>query len=136
MRPGTSHSATVAVNRHDGFRDGCRQRIIERPMSITNLFAQIPLNLSNELVQFILDKPDIRIDRIVSQGHASPKGFWYDQEQSEFVLLLKGAARLRFEDGEMEMTPGSFVDIPAHRRHRVEWTESQQATIWLAVHYG
>jgi len=76
------------------------------------------------------------LKRIVSHGHASPEGFRYDQEQHEFVVLLQGAARLRFEDEVIDMKPGSFTDIPAHRRHRVEWTDPSQPTIWLAVFYG
>ena len=78
----------------------------------------------------------VRIERIVSHGHSSPEGFWYDQDQHEFVVLLQGAARLRFEVGVIEMQPGSFIDIPAHQRHRVEWTSPDEPTIWLAVHYG
>ena len=85
----------------------------------------------------LLSEPGIRIERIVSLGHASPEGFWYDQEEGEWVLLLKGAARLRFEGGEpIELQPGSFVNIPAHRRHRVEWTDPGGPTVWLAVHCG
>jgi cupin 2 domain-containing protein len=102
----------------------------------TNLLADISSRLPLELVQTILTRPNLRVERIVSHGHASPEGFWYDQEQGEFVVLLQGAARLRFEDGMVEMTPGSFIDIPAGRRHRVEWTNPEQPTIWLAVHYG
>ena len=67
-----------------------------------------------------------------------PDGFWFDQGKHEWVVLLKGAARLRFENADepIEMLPGSFVNIPAHQRHRVEWTDSTQPTIWLAIHYG
>jgi cupin 2 domain-containing protein len=85
----------------------------------------------------ILANPHFRIERIVSLGRASPDGFWYDQEEHEWVLLVKGAARLRFEDNEptVEMKPGSFINIPAHKRHRVAWTAPNQPTIWLAVHY-
>ena len=60
----------------------------------------------------------------------------YGQDQYEFVVLLQGAARLRFEDGEIEMKPGSFIDIPAHKRHRVEWTTPHEPTVWLAMHYS
>jgi len=98
-----------------------------------NLFDDIPTDLPEELVQTILSRPNIRIERIVSRGHASPDGFWFDQEQHEFVVLLQGAARLRFEDALFEMVSGSFIDIPAHRRHRVEWTTPDKPTIWLAV---
>jgi len=100
-----------------------------------NLFFDIPANLPDELVQTLLATPAVRIERIVSLGHASPESFWYDQDESECVLLVKGAARLRFDDGQIELTPGSFVNIPAHKRHRVEWTDPGEPTIWLAIHY-
>ena len=102
---------------------------------MTNLFADLPAALPEELVGTLASSVHVRIERIVSQGHASPAGFWYDQDENEFVVLLQGAARLRFEDGVVEMMPGSFVDIPAHRRHRVEWTDPVQVTVWLAVFY-
>ncbi len=52
------------------------------------------------------------------------------------MLLVKGAAPLMFEGEEpIDLRPGSFVNIPAHRRHRVEWTDPDQPTIWLAIHY-
>ena len=67
----------------------------------------------------------------------SPQGFWYDQEQHEWVVVLSGAAQLRFEDGEtIDMKPGDHVNIPAHRRHRVEWTTPDEPTVWLAIHYA
>jgi cupin 2 domain-containing protein len=104
---------------------------------LTDLFADIPDDLSEELIQAILSTPGLRIERIVSLGHRSLEGFWYDQQAHEWVVLLKGAARLRFEGEEpIELRPGAFVNIPAHRRHRVEWTDPQEPTIWLAVHYG
>jgi len=82
-----------------------------------------------------LQMPNFRIERIVSQGHASPEGFWYDQDTDEWALLVRGAARLQFENEEpMEMTAGSFVNIPAHQKHRVDWTDPHQLTIWLAIH--
>ena len=103
----------------------------------TNLFAQIPEDLPEEVIQPLLSTPGLRIERIISQGHASPEGFWYDQEEHEWVLLLRGAARLRLEGEEpIGLRPGSFIDIPAHRRHRVEWTDPSEPTIWLAIHYG
>jgi cupin 2 domain-containing protein len=102
----------------------------------TNLFTDLPRNLPDELFTTLLDSANVRIERIVSQGHASPDGFWYDQEQHEWVVVLKGAARLRFADGVVELNPGDWIDIPAHTRHRVEWTTPEEPTIWLAVHYG
>ena len=100
----------------------------------SNLFADLPKHLPDELVQTLLAAANVRIERIVSHGHASPEGFWYDQDQHEWVLVLKGAAKVRFEDGIVEMKAGDFVNIPAHKRHRVEWTTPEEPTIWLAVH--
>ena len=105
-------------------------------MPTNNLFADISASGPQELFQTLLDSPHVRIERIVSHGHSSPEGFWYDQDWHEWVLLLAGSARLRVEGGEaLELAPGSFIHIPAHQRHRVEWTDPHQATIWLAVHY-
>ncbi|MCE9563530.1 MAG: cupin domain-containing protein [Planctomycetes bacterium] len=104
-------------------------------MSKANLFDDLPANLPDELVETLISAANVRIERIVSHGNVSPAGFWYDQAQHEFVVLLRGAARLRFEEGIIELMPGSFVNIPAHRRHRVEWTDPKQPTVWLAVHY-
>ena len=103
----------------------------------TNLFADLPAHLPEELFQTILTTTHFRIERIVSAGHTSPDGFWYDQNEHEWVLLVAGAARLRFEDDDttIEMRPGSFINIPAHRRHRVERTDPDQQTIWLAIYY-
>ena len=102
-----------------------------------NLFADAPANLPDELFTVLLERSGLRIERIVSHGHASPPGFWYDQEQNEWVLVLQGAARLRFEDQDqsIDMMPGDFVDIAGHRRHRVEWSTPDEPTIWLAVFY-
>ena len=101
-----------------------------------NLFADLPARLPDELIGTLLEAADVRVERIVSHGHASPEGFWYDQPQTEWVIVLKGTARLHFEDGVVEMRPGDFMNIPAHRKHRVEWTTPDEPTIWLAVHYG
>jgi cupin 2 domain-containing protein len=102
-----------------------------------NLFADVPTELPEELVQILLNCATVRIERIISRGHKSPDGFWYDQETSEWVLLLDGAARLRIAgaDDLVQLSPGSFINLPAHTRHRVEWTEPNQPTIWLAIHY-
>ena len=102
----------------------------------TNLFAELPSNLPDELFTTLLEAENVRIERIVSHGHVSPADFWYDQPQHEWVVVLKGAARLRFEDALIEMKPGDFMNIPAHTKHRVEWTTPDEPTIWLAVHYG
>ncbi len=101
-----------------------------------NIFANIPAELPAERIETLITRPGLRIERIVSRGHSSPPGFWYDQDENEWVVLLQGAARLRFEEGEvLELTQGSIAEIAAHRRHRVDWTESGRDTVWLAVFY-
>jgi len=100
-----------------------------------NLFTDLPENIPDELLTTLLKAANIRIERIVSHGHVSPDGFWYDQDEHEWIIVLKGAARLQFEDSIVEMKPGDFVNIPAHRKHRVEWTTPDEPTIWLAVFY-
>ena len=93
---------------------------------------------SGPSITTLLEGPSLCIERIVSHGHASAEGFWYDQEQPEWVLVLTGAARLRLEDEDqpVEMRPGDWLNIPAHKKHRVEWTTPDEPTVWLAVHYG
>jgi len=102
-----------------------------------NLFETVKPTAS-EFTEALASASGTRIERIVSRGHRSPDGFWYDQEESEWVALLSGAARLRFEDSEEEITlrPGDHLHIPAHVRHRVEWTDPDADTVWLAVFYG
>ncbi len=102
---------------------------------MTNLFAGIPTRLPDELLETLVESPHVRIERIVSLGQASPDGFWFDQPHREWVVVLRGAAKLRFEDRTVEMRAGDWIDIPAHARHRVEWTTPDEPTVWLAVHY-
>jgi len=105
-------------------------------LSVKNLFADIPGVMPEEVCNEIVRSKDIRIERIVSLGQASPPGFWYDQESDEWVLLVKGSAVLGFPDGrEIVLTPGDHLLIPRHVRHRVERTAPEGETIWLAVHY-
>lgn len=103
---------------------------------ISNLFAEIPDVLKDEDFQEILSRPGLRIERIVSRGHRSPDGFWYDQDRDEWVLLVQGSAGLAFEGSPSAtvLKPGDHILIPAHRRHRVAWTSETEDTIWLAVH--
>jgi cupin 2 domain-containing protein len=106
------------------------------PPPIQNLFAGLAHDTRDEKVTAILSAPNVRIDRIVSKGQASPPGFWFDQEWAEWVVMLTGAAGLLFEGESQpcELRPGDYVHIPAHTRHRIEWTHKEQPTIWLAVH--
>ena len=101
-----------------------------------NLFENIPGELTKELVEILAEGSNVRIERIVSDGHASPDGFWYDQEQNEWVLLVSGSAVLEYEDRTIEMNPGDHVLIPAHQKHRVASTSATEKTVWLAVFYS
>lgn len=105
---------------------------------LANLFAALPIRSDREVFDAILSRPGLRIERIVSFGQTSPADFWYDQPQGEWVVVLAGAARLQFADEPAARTllAGDHVDIAPHRRHRVEWTDPAQPTVWLAVHYG
>ena len=107
------------------------------PVAFANLFEHIPNELPSEQFRKIceLGRGMIRIERIVSRGHCSPEGFWYDQEDDEWVLMLKGAATLSIEGREEPVTlrPGDSLLLPAHCRHRVEQTAPGEETIWLAV---
>ena len=100
-----------------------------------NLFANLPASLPHELTEILLQAANIRIERIVSHGHVSPPDYWYDQEEHEWFVLIQGAARLRLEDAVMELKAGDCMNIPAHQKHRVDWTPPDQQTIWLAVFY-
>ncbi len=104
----------------------------------TNLFDALPALGSNaETFDDLLRSDKVRIERIVSTGQASPPGFWYDQPLGEWVVVLSGAARLRLAEPDqlVELKAGDYLNIPAHVRHRVEWTDPAQPTVWLAVHY-
>lgn len=101
-----------------------------------NLFAELPARSDAELTTILAERPAVVIERIVSTGQASPAGFWYDQDWTEWVILLQGAARLLIE-GEAaprDLRPGDYLEFPAHVRHRVEWTLEDRSTVWLAVH--
>jgi cupin 2 domain-containing protein len=103
-----------------------------------NLFANVATNLSKEEITILAELPGTRIERIVSTGQASLPGFWYDQGQAEWVVLLAGSAGLLIE-GEAApriLRPGDHIEIPPHVRHRVEWTDADQPTVWLAIHWG
>ena len=102
---------------------------------MSNLFSNIPSNLPKELIETLIQSDGVRIERIVSHGHASPEGFWYDQDEHEWVVVLQGAARLQIEDRTIDLGPGDHINLPAHTKHRVEWKTTDQPTIWLAVFY-
>jgi cupin 2 domain-containing protein len=102
-----------------------------------SLMSNLPARpLAGEAVESLCEGPGIRIERIVSTGQATPDGEWYDQDSDEWVLVVKGAARLRIEGEaqDRELGEGDFVCLPAHCRHRVAWTQPEPPTIWLAIH--
>jgi cupin 2 domain-containing protein len=110
---------------------------VPRTPHVGNLLAAIPSSLPDELHGTLLAQPNLQIERIVSTGQASPEGFWYDQDEHEWVMVVQGAACLRFEgeDQSIEMKAGDYLFIPAHKKHRVEWTSAAERTIWLAVYF-
>lgn len=103
-----------------------------------NLLAGVPAGAAQEVFQPLLERPGLRIERIVSNGQASPEGFWYDSPEAEWVLLVSGSAAIEFEGqaGQHRMQPGDWLHLPAHCRHRVAWTDPTQPSVWLAVHHG
>jgi len=103
---------------------------------VGHLWSDLPDSIQAETFTTLLCMPGVRIERIVSQGQSSPEVGWYDQVENEWVIVLKGRGCLQFEDGtELVLGPGDFVDLPAHCRHRVAWTDSTEVTVWLAVFY-
>ena len=105
-------------------------------ISVHNLFDGVSPELPGEAVEEILRAETFRIVRIVSRGQNSPPGFWYDQQTEEWVLLVSGSATLCFEDGRrINLKPGDHILIPRHVRHRVERTDTELETVWLAVHW-
>jgi cupin 2 domain-containing protein len=101
-----------------------------------NIFASVQAHLDEEEIAILAELPCARIERIVSSGQASPQGFWYDQDWTEWVIVLGGSAGLLIEgeDAPRILSPGGYIEIPPHVRHRVEWTDADEPTVWLAVH--
>ncbi len=103
--------------------------------STFNIFGNLPDEIPEEIFQTIVQTSHVRIERIISKGHRSEDGFWYDQDQNEWVLVLKGKARIEFEDKVVELGSGDYINIAAHRKHRVAWTTPDEETIWLAIFF-
>lgn len=102
-----------------------------------NIFADMPDVVPEEIFETIISTKMFRLERIISDGHFTPEDKWYDQDENEWVILLKGSAGLLLE-GDKEailMKPGDYLNIPAHKRHKVLWTDRDEKTIWLALHY-
>jgi len=109
---------------------------MKRP-AITNILVPFNHRPEAEVFEPLAATDHFLFERIVSYGHATPPGQWFDQPRDEWVVLLSGAARMRFEgnDQVVEIGPGDSLRIPAHCRHRVEWTTPDSESVWLALHY-
>lgn len=105
-------------------------------MEKRNFFEEVQLPVTGrESFDALFQGADVKIERIISNAHSDPEGSWYDQEQDEWVILVRGEARLLFEeDGEITLKEGDYLFIPAHKRHRVIYTSTESACYWLAVH--
>ncbi len=106
-------------------------------MQTKNLFIGPGGGSGDEIFETLLQTDDCRLERIFSTGQSTPPGQWYDQNDDEWVILLSGSAGLLFEGKEdvCVMRPGDYLLIPAHTRHRVEWTDAGKETVWLAAHF-
>ena len=112
-----------------------KRKIAATPRAERNFFNNLPTSLSTELIEGVFQTGHVRIERIVSTGQSSPPGFWYDQPEGEWVILLRGGATLEFQDESpmQRLVPGDYVYIPPHKKHRVFSTSAKKTTIWLAV---
>ena len=105
-------------------------------MNNQNIFSEIPNPLKEELFENILSTKDIKIERIISDGHSSPKEGWYESEQNEWVIVLEGDAILTLESGEnIILKHGDYYNITAFTKHKVSHTSKSEKTIWLAIYY-
>jgi len=104
---------------------------------IRNIFKNIPDHIPEEIFQEILKTKTLKVERIVSKGRSSEISYWYDQKDNEWVFLLKGSAGMLFKGDEevVVLRPGDYINIPSHTKHRVEWTDPNMETVWLAIHY-
>jgi cupin 2 domain-containing protein len=103
---------------------------------VNNIFEKIPVDLHSEVFESLVEANGVRIERIISRGHASPESGWYDQSRDEWIMVLRGKAVIAFEDKpSITLREGDYTTIKVHEKHRVEWTDPGVETIWLAVHY-
>lgn len=102
---------------------------------ILNIFSHLPNSVEAEAFTELFQGQGYRVERICSRGHASPSGFWYDQDYAEWVMVLRGAAGLQFYgEEERKLGPGDYILIRPHEKHRVNWTAPEELTVWLAIH--
>ena len=105
-------------------------------MNTENIFENMPDICRVEIFETLVENSHLKIERIISEGHSTPPNKWYNQDWDEWVILLQGSAGILFEGdaASSSLKPGDYLFIPAHRKHRVEWTDQKEKTIWLAVH--
>lgn len=135
ITPGTVHTVnTLLLSQTKSYG---KLNLTMNTMDIKNLFKSIPEGHGREIFETLLEAEGFRLERIVSEGQTTPAGEWYDQDRDEWVILLTGNAGIVFEGNYhiYPLKPGDYLHIPAHRRHRVEWTAKNQKTIWLAIHF-
>ncbi|MEM9490720.1 MAG: cupin domain-containing protein, partial [Myxococcota bacterium] len=126
----------MSKNRHLESEKASQGEAGANPSPRGNLLRGLPPSSSEETFENLFERPGLRVERIVSHGQITPPGQWYDQEQDEWVMVVSGAARLRIGGyDELDMTAGDWILLPAHCRHRVEWTDPAHPTVWLAVHF-
>ncbi len=106
-------------------------------LKIQNLFSRFPESISKEIFETLLKTESFKLERIISTGQSTTAKKWLNQDTNEWVILLKGSAGLLFKEENkiLTMKPGDYIHIPAHKLHRVEWTDKNEPTIWLALHY-
>jgi cupin 2 domain-containing protein len=104
-------------------------------MMIENIFNNLIINKEKEQFFDLLKKENIRVEKIVSNGQISPNDFWYTQDENEFVIILKGEAVLEFEDKEIPLKVGDYINIESNVKHRVKYTSKEELTLWLAIFY-
>lgn len=100
-----------------------------------NILENLPCEVPEEIFQTLIQTHTIKIERIISKGQKSADDFWYDQDQAEWILIITGNAQLEFEDTIIELISGDYVNIAAHKKHRIKWTTPDEETIWLAIFY-
>lgn len=106
-------------------------------MNTENIFKAIPNEFEEEIFEDLVRSKNVRIERILSHGQSSPAQGWYDQDENEWVIVLQGQGTLTFEEGRsVTLAAGDYINIPAHTRHKVSWTDPDNVTIWLAVFYS
>lgn len=102
-----------------------------------NIFNDLKVKAGSEKIKILFENQSIKIERIVSNNSSSPKEFWYDQAQDEWVVIIQGEGVLEFAEKKTKLTlkKGDYYHIPAHLKHRVYETSSEEPTIWLAIHF-